>query len=216
MKNKIIVHATKQNAKIKVSYYSIVKSFETLFGDVENEEQNLAYMFLQSVAKLDVSVQKKIIQNCVLAGGVTQAKNFVQRFREEVLDLTEKCEEFALIKQKVRDHMAFANIFQPPNILHWTGAKIIFFLQEYDSISISHQQYTDLRSKNQDKIFSPNFYGNLLGEHLPDPIEQQLQAQKTDQDKSKIYPPINIDTIIQNISIKPKSDSASDAQAKKK
>lgn len=45
-----MVFTTNKNAKIKVSYYAIVASFEILFGNIEDEEENIAYLFLKSVS----------------------------------------------------------------------------------------------------------------------------------------------------------------------
>lgn len=69
-----------------------MNAMEVLFGDIENEETNVAYTFLKSVLKLENSIVKKTVQNVIFSGGITQIKGFASRFREEVIDFLDNCE----------------------------------------------------------------------------------------------------------------------------
>lgn len=60
-----------KHQKIPISYFEVMNAFEVLFGDIENEEGNIAYTFLQSILKLEASTIKKTVQNIVFSGGIS-------------------------------------------------------------------------------------------------------------------------------------------------
>ena len=63
-----------QSRKINISYYTLVSSMETLFGNFEEEEPNIAYSFLRCLMSVDQLIVKKLSQNVVISGGVANHK----------------------------------------------------------------------------------------------------------------------------------------------
>ncbi|KRX00266.1 hypothetical protein PPERSA_10765 [Pseudocohnilembus persalinus] len=130
------------NQKIPISYYDTVFAGEILFGNVENEETNIAYSFLSALKKLDPLTVKKQVQNVIFSGGVTQIKGFISRFREEIIYFLDNNKEFARIKY-IRDHIKFTNIVYPNNLLNWIGASLLGGLQGIEKFCVSNKQYQE-------------------------------------------------------------------------
>ena len=57
-----------------------------LFGDVENDEPNIAYDLLRSVSKLDLNIRREVIQNIIVSGGTAMVPGFLPRFDEELMN----------------------------------------------------------------------------------------------------------------------------------
>ena len=70
-----------KSKRVNISYYTLVSAMETLFGNFEEEEPNIAYSFLKCLMAADQCIVKKITQNVVISGGVVNHKQFIQRLR---------------------------------------------------------------------------------------------------------------------------------------
>lgn len=69
-----------------MSYLAIANAFtNTLFGNVDEEQNNIAYNFLKMIRELHrIEVANKVIKNIVFTGGISLVPNFLGRFREEI------------------------------------------------------------------------------------------------------------------------------------
>ena len=79
MKEKIWEHQITQKNYLKISYYARIMAGNSLFGDDELDEPNIAYTFLQSLLSLDVVCRRKVCQNVILSGGNAHMINFARR-----------------------------------------------------------------------------------------------------------------------------------------
>ena len=64
---------------MQVSFYTRAKAMEVCFGDIDNEEPNIAASVLRSVLKLNLEVRILVAQNIVLAGGSVMVPGFKLR-----------------------------------------------------------------------------------------------------------------------------------------
>jgi actin-related protein len=53
---------------------------EQLFGDIDNEETNIAYSLLEVILNIPAEERKKLVQNIVICGGTSMVMGFYRRF----------------------------------------------------------------------------------------------------------------------------------------
>jgi len=122
MKNKLYTVEIDKK-KIKISFYDKTTILESLFGDPENEEINIAVSILDSISKVNVSARKKVTQCIVLSGGVTMIPNFAKRMRQELTYYLGQRKYESL--KTFGDAFSFVNVSSPAHCLTWIGAAIL-------------------------------------------------------------------------------------------
>lgn len=79
---------------MQISLHTRMMAAEVCFGEVENEEPNLAYSILSSVMKLNVDNRSQVLQNIVLSGGSCMIPGFKPRLLQEIHHLVKTHKPF--------------------------------------------------------------------------------------------------------------------------
>lgn len=97
-----------KKVKLKLKPASI--SYSNLFGNVDNEEYNMAHLFLTALDQVGVKMLDAVAGNVVMAGGIWRIKGMQQYFKKRVKEMIpnfkklqnakihEKLSKFALTK----------------------------------------------------------------------------------------------------------------------
>lgn len=87
-------HIEIQGASFVMSHYARVSCGEVLFGDVEEEEENVAYTALKAVLSAPISARVNLATKIILAGGACMLPGFKRRFLQEMRELLIECSDF--------------------------------------------------------------------------------------------------------------------------
>jgi actin-related protein len=133
-----------------LSFLSRIKLGEQLFGEVENEEYNLAYELIRLIQTIPNEDRKKLCQNIILSGGTTMFQGFFRRLVEEIQYIITEEEEFKdllPLKEFIKIHKA---IF-PRNCTSWIGASLIcnFDKIELQKFAITKEEMDNYLTKNE-------------------------------------------------------------------
>lgn len=158
MKGKLYDHYI-ANKNLKISYFTRLSVPNTaLFGNVDDEEPNIAYSFLKSLIKVDTNSRKKVCSNIVLSGGCASYKNFHRRFRQEVMALIQTRQEFARLKN-IESAMVVKPLIYSPNIHSWLGGGVASNLLGIEKYAITSQIFKE----NSGEV--PRLISDLLFEY---------------------------------------------------
>ena len=150
----------------KIDFNTRIILGEKLFG--ENNENNLAYLMLKTLAEnVPCEIRKKIGSNIILSGGLTMLEGFYQRFLDEINFIVDNNKEFIKLKG-IRNYLRVHKIIYPRNILNWVGASLFFGI-----------------NKN-------NYPGNEINREIHD-NEKKIENKKIDEDElNKIFDNLKI------------------------
>jgi len=123
-----------EKKKIKISYYDKVSILESIFGDPDNEEINIAASVLDSISKVNVHSKKKVVQCVVVCGGLTMIPNFGKRLRQE-LDSFFKSKKYSNISA-LSDSFSFIDEKYPLHCLTWIGASVLSNLNGIERFAV--------------------------------------------------------------------------------
>lgn len=149
----------------KVDFYKDVQDFqlnllsriklgEKFFGDVEEEEFNIAYSLLEVISKIPNEDRKKLCQNILICGGGSMITGFYKRLVDEVNSLLEidqtKHSAFSEL-HLIKNYIKFHKVIFPRNCLTWIGGSLI---SNYEKISMKNLTITkeDIDNEIQTKI----------------------------------------------------------------
>jgi actin-related protein len=140
MKGKVYEHFA-GGKSLKLSYFTrLYPMHSALFGDVDNDETNIAYDVLKSLEKVDISCLKKVCGNLIISGGCVLIKNFMRRFRQEFTHLLATRPEFTRLRA-VEDSVKIKQLPYFPNLHTYLGASVIAPLSGLEKYAITSQTY---------------------------------------------------------------------------
>eukprot|EP01017_Pseudomicrothorax_dubius_P012493 TRINITY_DN1520_c0_g1_i1.p1 TRINITY_DN1520_c0_g1~~TRINITY_DN1520_c0_g1_i1.p1 ORF type:complete len:324 (+),score=66.26 TRINITY_DN1520_c0_g1_i1:301-1272(+) len=131
---------------VKISYLTRLLATTALFGDVDNDEPNIAYAFCQSLAQTDINCVRKVCRNVILSGGCAMLKGFVKRFRTEVVDFLTGRPEFERLRH-LKDEIRVKSLNFFSSTLVWVGASASGSLIGVDRFMVTSATYTAAEGK---------------------------------------------------------------------
>lgn len=76
----ITINFKKHKLKLKPSHLS----YSNIFGNFDNEDYNMAWMFLEALSGINLSMLESVVQNVVLAGGLWRVKGMNLYFKKKI------------------------------------------------------------------------------------------------------------------------------------
>jgi actin-related protein len=109
----------------QISFLTRVKLGEFFFGNVRNDEINIAYSLLNVILSLNNEDRKKLSQNIILSGGCSMLIGFYRRLIDEINFWIEEIEFIDLKSLHNSNSIKLHKIIFPRNCLTWIGASLI-------------------------------------------------------------------------------------------
>lgn len=83
-----------QGASFTISYYTRICCGESLFGNIHEEEENIAYTILSSIMNAPLNLKAILLSKMIISGGVCMIPGFKRRLIEELKMFLTQEEEF--------------------------------------------------------------------------------------------------------------------------
>lgn len=141
----------KDTQDFQISFLSRVKIGENFFGNVRNDEINIAYSLLKVILSLKNEDRKKLSQNIILAGGCSMLIGFYRRLIDEINFWIENIEFNELKTLYDSNCIKLHKIIFPRNCLTWIGASLI---SNTDKLNLKPLSILKDDFENFDKEFS--------------------------------------------------------------
>ena len=166
---------------LNISYYAMVAPVEYLFDQERGTESlNIAHLALDSLLQLNVDNRILAAQNLILTGGLFLIPGMSQRLLEELkyaVENVDKYKELCGLKDKFR----IESWTYPPNIIHWTGASLLSWLnEEIDLFLISKKEFIE-----EENSQLPDRFGHWF---VTCSRKTEVEDEEIEDEKTEKYP----------------------------